>query len=77
MKPGDLALVSADAPTSSDGRSPAGLVAPVQRALPDSVMLRGWPMPVPRSSVRILDPISVPELPILLQEDEAPAPVYA
>jgi len=74
MKAGDLALVSLDAPTSSDGRSPAGLVARLQHVLPDSVMMKGWPMPVPRSSVRLVD---APSSPTLLQEDDAPAPVYA
>lgn len=64
MKPGDLALVS-------DGAA-AGLVARVTVVLPDSVNLRNWGPPVPRSSVRLLESST-----LLQERDSEPDLGYA
>jgi hypothetical protein len=55
LRPGQVVLVSADVPPSSDGTSPAGLVARALFVLPDSVFVRGWGLPIPRAFVRVCD----------------------
>lgn len=69
MKIGDTVLVSRDAPESPDGTSPAGLVSRITYVLVDSVGVRGLPLPVPRSSVRVCG--AAPSSGTLLQEESA------